>query len=80
MTLLTGRSIWPGLATILTPCSFARAMRSSASAAVVVIVLLKWTCLPASIAARPCSKCSPMGEQIVTASTLGSPSSSSNVS
>ena len=46
------RIICPGEATRWTPLALARAIRSSDSADVTVIVLLKWMCLPAAIALR----------------------------
>ena len=53
MAWLWGRFISPGEATILTPRAAAKSINSVAWALVVVMVLLKWTCLPAKIAALP---------------------------
>ncbi len=75
-----GLSTSPGDATSCNDRSAASAISSSASAVVVAMVLLTCTCLPASSAAFACSKCSPIGDAIETASTAGSASSSSSVS
>ena len=50
MYWLCGRSTSPGEATIFRPFARAVSIRSFASATVVVIVLLKWMCLPAASA------------------------------